>query len=148
MMAQTRAGKAWPAGGSKMDERRSLSRRKLLHTLAGTGVIAAADLAWWDAPYIGPRKARGAGVGWGGSPVMWPAQGGGRGAGTLSVERSRADAHRTDELAGRALQSVAKGFRGADRIRAAGAGASEADQLDRGGKAASTMTGLGTNRLP
>ena len=43
-----------------MDERRSLSRRKLLHTLAGTGVIAAADLAWWDAPYIGPRKACGA----------------------------------------------------------------------------------------
>ena len=39
-----------------MDERTSLSRRKLLHTLAGTGVIAAADLAWWDAPYVGPRK--------------------------------------------------------------------------------------------
>src|SRR3954449_11895920 len=43
-----------------MDERGSLSRRKLLHTLAGTGVIAAADLAWWDAPYIGARKAYGA----------------------------------------------------------------------------------------
>ena len=40
-----------------MDERRSLSRRRLLHTLAGTGVLAAADLAWWEAPYIGPRKA-------------------------------------------------------------------------------------------
>ena len=48
-----------------MDERRSLSRRKLLHTLAGTGVIAAADLAWWDAPYIGPRKA------WGAEPVRF-----------------------------------------------------------------------------
>src|SRR3954465_8533926 len=44
----------------EMDERGSLSRRKLLHTLAGTGVIAAADLAWWDAPYIGSRKAWGA----------------------------------------------------------------------------------------
>src|SRR6266852_427449 len=48
-----------------MDERTSLSRRKLLHTLAGTGVIAAADLAWWDAPYIGPRKA------WGAEPVRF-----------------------------------------------------------------------------
>jgi len=43
-----------------MDERISLSRRKLLHTLAGAGVIAATDLAWWDAPYIGPRRAFGA----------------------------------------------------------------------------------------
>src|SRR5258705_3797774 len=50
---------------SKMDERTSLSRRKLLHTLAGTGVIAASDLAWWDAPYIGPRKA------WGAEPVRF-----------------------------------------------------------------------------
>jgi multiple sugar transport system substrate-binding protein len=65
MMAQTRAGKAQPAGGFKMDERTSLSRRKLLHTLAGTGVIAAADLGWWDAPYIGPRKA------WGAEPVRF-----------------------------------------------------------------------------
>ena len=40
-----------------MDQRGSLSRRKLLHTLAGAGVIAAADLAWWDAPYIGARRA-------------------------------------------------------------------------------------------
>jgi multiple sugar transport system substrate-binding protein len=48
-----------------MDERTSLSRRKLLHALAGTGVIAAADLAWWDAPYIGPRKA------WGAEPVRF-----------------------------------------------------------------------------
>ena len=96
--------------GSNMDERTSLSRRKLLHTLAGTGVIAAADLAWWDAP------------------LYRPAQGLGRRAGALPMERSRADAHRADEFAGRALQSVAEGFRGADRIRAAGAGASEADQ--------------------
>src|SRR5712671_7831027 len=50
---------------SKMDERTSLSRRKLLHTLAGTGVIAAADLAWWDAPFIAPRKA------WAAEPVRF-----------------------------------------------------------------------------
>src|SRR6476659_2701048 len=48
-----------------MEERIALARRKLLHTLAGTGVIAAADLAWWDAPYIGPRKA------WGAEPVRF-----------------------------------------------------------------------------
>ena len=48
-----------------MDERTSLSRRKLLHTLAGAGVITAADLAWWDAPLIGPRKA------WGAEPVRF-----------------------------------------------------------------------------
>jgi hypothetical protein len=29
-----------------MHDRARLSRRKLLHTLAGTGVVAAADLAW------------------------------------------------------------------------------------------------------
>src|SRR5258706_9836872 len=50
---------------SKMDERPSLFRRKFLPTLAGTGVIAAADLAWWDAPYVGPRKA------WGAEPVRF-----------------------------------------------------------------------------
>src|ERR1041384_43229 len=43
-----------------MNERALLSRRKLLHTLAGTGIIAAADLAWWDEPLIAPRKAYGA----------------------------------------------------------------------------------------
>src|SRR5262244_4230254 len=43
-----------------MHDRARLSRRKLLHTLAGTGVIAAADLAWWDEPLIAPRKAFGA----------------------------------------------------------------------------------------
>src|SRR3981081_433467 len=48
-----------------MDERTSLSRRKLLHTLAGTGVIAAADLAWRDAPSIRPRRA------WGAEPVRF-----------------------------------------------------------------------------
>jgi multiple sugar transport system substrate-binding protein len=48
-----------------MDERTSLSRRKLLHTLTGAGVIAAADLAWWDAPLIGARKA------WGAEPVRF-----------------------------------------------------------------------------
>ena len=108
-----------------MDERRSLSRRKLLHTLAGTGVIAAADLAWWDEPYIGA------------------AQGLGRRAGTLPMERSRADAHRADELDGRALQPVAKGFCGTDRIRAAGAGAAEADQLDHRRQSARSLPGLG-----
>jgi multiple sugar transport system substrate-binding protein len=40
-----------------MDERWLLSRRKFLHTLAGSGVIAAGDLAWWEAPLLVPRKA-------------------------------------------------------------------------------------------
>ena len=48
-----------------MDERASLSRRKLLHTLTATGVIAAANLDWWDAPFIAPRKA------WGAEPVRF-----------------------------------------------------------------------------
>ena len=48
-----------------MDERIWLSRRKLLHALTGAGVIAAADLAWWDAPFIAPRKA------WGAEPVRF-----------------------------------------------------------------------------
>jgi len=48
-----------------MDERGSLSRRKLLHTLAGTGVIAAADLGWWDVPFVTPRRA------WGAEPVRF-----------------------------------------------------------------------------
>jgi multiple sugar transport system substrate-binding protein len=43
----------------------SLSRRKLLHALAGTGVIAATDLAWWDAPLVSPRRA------WGAEPVRF-----------------------------------------------------------------------------
>src|SRR5258705_5902993 len=65
MMAKQEPERLQPGEGSNMDERTSLSRRKLLHTLAGTGVIAAADLAWWDAPYIGPRKA------WGAEPVRF-----------------------------------------------------------------------------
>jgi len=48
-----------------MDERQSLSRRKLLHALAATGVIAAADLAWWDDPFVAPRRA------WGAEPVRF-----------------------------------------------------------------------------
>jgi multiple sugar transport system substrate-binding protein len=48
-----------------MDERWSLSRRKFLHTLAGTGVIAAADLGWWEAPFVAPRRA------WGAEPVRF-----------------------------------------------------------------------------
>src|ERR1700726_2015855 len=39
-----------------MDQRTSLSRRKLLHTLAGTGAIAPADLPWWDARSFGPGR--------------------------------------------------------------------------------------------
>jgi len=48
-----------------MNERWLLSRRKLLHTLVGTGVIAATDLGWWDAPFVGSRKA------WGAEPVRF-----------------------------------------------------------------------------
>jgi multiple sugar transport system substrate-binding protein len=48
-----------------MNERWSLTRRKLLHTLAGSGVIAAADLGWWDAPFVAPRRA------WGAEPVRF-----------------------------------------------------------------------------
>jgi multiple sugar transport system substrate-binding protein len=48
----------------EMDERASLSRRKLLQ-LTATGAIAAADLAWWDEPLIAPRKA------WGAEPVRF-----------------------------------------------------------------------------
>lgn len=48
-----------------MDDRTLLSRRKLLHYLAATGVIAAADLAWWDEPLIAPKKA------WGATPVRF-----------------------------------------------------------------------------
>jgi multiple sugar transport system substrate-binding protein len=48
-----------------MNERWMLSRRKLLHALAGSGAIAASDLAWWDAPFISPRKA------WAAQPVRF-----------------------------------------------------------------------------
>jgi len=40
-----------------MNERWLLSRRRFLRTLVGTGAIAAADLPWWDAPLISPRRA-------------------------------------------------------------------------------------------
>ncbi len=33
------------------------SRRKFLQTLAASGAIAASDLAWWEAPFLSPRKA-------------------------------------------------------------------------------------------
>jgi multiple sugar transport system substrate-binding protein len=48
-----------------MNDQWLLPRRKLLHTLAATGVIAAADLKWWEAPFISPRKA------WGAEPVRF-----------------------------------------------------------------------------
>src|SRR4029079_8331819 len=64
MIARTRAAKA-VHGGMEMTERALLSRRKLLHALAGAGVITAADLRWWEAPFIAPRKA------WGAEPVRF-----------------------------------------------------------------------------
>jgi|GEM_PF-608764 len=36
------------------------SRRQFLRTLAATGAIAAADLAWWEEPFLGPRRAHAA----------------------------------------------------------------------------------------
>jgi len=43
-----------------MDDRLRLSRRRFLQTLAATGGIAAADLAWWEEPFVTPRRAWGA----------------------------------------------------------------------------------------
>jgi multiple sugar transport system substrate-binding protein len=43
-----------------MDESQWLSRRRFLQTMAASGAIAAADLAWWEEPFIGPRRAYGA----------------------------------------------------------------------------------------
>ena len=43
-----------------MEEHRRLSRRRFLQTVAASGAIAAADLAWWEEPFLGPRKAFGA----------------------------------------------------------------------------------------
>ena len=48
-----------------MNDRWSLSRRKLLHSLVATGVITEAELGWWDAPFVAPRKA------WGAEPVRF-----------------------------------------------------------------------------
>jgi multiple sugar transport system substrate-binding protein len=33
------------------------TRRQFLQTLAASGAIAAGDLAWWEAPFLSPRKA-------------------------------------------------------------------------------------------
>jgi hypothetical protein len=38
-----------------MDERRLLSRRQLLKTMAATGAVAAADLTWWEEPLLDPH---------------------------------------------------------------------------------------------
>ena len=43
-----------------MDDRWRLSRRQFLRTLAASGAIAASDLAWWEEPFLAPRKAYGA----------------------------------------------------------------------------------------
>jgi multiple sugar transport system substrate-binding protein len=48
-----------------MDDRWRLSRRHVLKTLAASGAIAAADLAWWEAPFVAPRRA------WGAAPVRF-----------------------------------------------------------------------------
>ena len=43
-----------------MDDSRRLSRRRFLQTAAASGLIAATDLAWWEDPFLSPRKAFGA----------------------------------------------------------------------------------------
>ena len=48
-----------------MSDRWSPSRRGFLHKLVAAGVIAAADLGWWEAPFIASRKA------WGAAPVRF-----------------------------------------------------------------------------
>src|SRR5207247_9048490 len=48
-----------------MDDRWALSRRQLLRTMAGAGVVAAADLAWWEEPLVRPGRA------WGAQPVRF-----------------------------------------------------------------------------
>lgn len=46
-----------------MDERWALSRRQFLRTLGASGAITASDLAWWEEPFLSPRKAHGAAPG-------------------------------------------------------------------------------------
>ncbi len=48
-----------------MDDRWALSRRQLLQTMAAAGVVAAADLAWWEEPLVRPGRA------WGAQPVRF-----------------------------------------------------------------------------
>src|SRR5499427_158858 len=48
-----------------MNERRLLSRRALLKTMAASGAIAAADLTWWEEPLLRPQRA------WGAAPVRF-----------------------------------------------------------------------------
>ena len=48
-----------------MNDRWLLSRRHVLRTLAASGAIAAADLAWWEEPLMRPRRA------WGAAPVRF-----------------------------------------------------------------------------
>src|SRR5947199_94071 len=48
-----------------LEDRWSLSRRQLLRTMAGAGVVAAADLAWWEEPLVRPGRA------WGAQPVRF-----------------------------------------------------------------------------
>jgi multiple sugar transport system substrate-binding protein len=38
------------------------SRRKFLQTLAASGAIAATDLAWWETPFLSPRRASAASI--------------------------------------------------------------------------------------
>jgi len=48
-----------------MDDGSLLSRRQVLKAMAASGVIAAADLTWWEEPLIRPRRA------WGAAPVRF-----------------------------------------------------------------------------
>src|ERR671931_168390 len=48
-----------------MDDRWRRSRRRFLRTPAASGGLAAADLAWWEAPFIAPRRA------WAATPVRF-----------------------------------------------------------------------------
>src|SRR5947207_14162952 len=50
---------------SEMDTRWILTRRQLLKTMAASGALAAADLAWWEEPLVSPRRA------WGATPVRF-----------------------------------------------------------------------------